>query len=125
MAHWIIFLFFIGDDFLFSWFENRNSSILEIWYVTQIPEKLDLFVGKRFIFKINVDSRNVKGVSYVYLVTRMMEDSELSTPRGLSYETSRSNDRELDTTSTMDSSKVHAVSLYLFLFLFILTQGIN
>lgn len=45
--------------------------------VTQIPKKLDMFVRKKFMFRINVDSRNVKGVSSMYLATRMSDNIDL------------------------------------------------
>lgn len=55
--------------------------------VTQIPEKLDMFVGKKFMFRINVDSRNVRGISSMHLATRMSDDSDLISHSSVGYET--------------------------------------
>lgn len=72
-----------------------------------------MFVGKRFIFNLNVDCHNIKGVICVYVVTCMMKDFELFSPRGLSVQNSQSNEQDLDTSSTVDSSKVYTIVVIL------------
>lgn len=41
------------------------------------PEKLDKFLGRKFVFVVQINVRNVKGDSSVYLVNKMMDDEDL------------------------------------------------
>lgn len=66
-------------------------------------------MGKRFLFKVNVDSRNVRGVSSMFLVTRMTDNAGLLSHCCLGSYASQSYERDFDSNSASDSCKVYTL----------------
>lgn len=47
--------------------------------LNQFPDRQDEFLGKKFIFKIQINDRNIRGYNSDYIVMRMTNEEDLTT----------------------------------------------